>query len=453
MENSPTKKFIDFRDNVLNVHSKTMCAAKWMDSTIWLYSGQTASCHHPPPHNISLSEISNDPSALHNTEQKKRARQQMQNDERPSECNYCWKMEDASPTNVSDRVFHSLSSNYQEISTFKNSNWQTHFNPKRLEIAFDRTCQFACSYCNPSFSTTWVNDIHKNGPYVGLNTDKRGHYESTHSGSDPYFNQDSNPYVEAFWQWWPQLKLSLKQLRITGGEPTLSKNFWILLDKIISDPELNFDLAVNSNLGSQPVLIEKLITYSHKINNLEIYTSNEAFGTQAEYIRDGLDFKVWKKNLINLKKNGKVKCIHIMMTINGLCLFSITQLLDMILELKEEFGKQAFAFSMNVLRWPTFQSPLVIPTELRNPAVEALQVWMKKNMNNTLLMDFEMNHCLRLIEYLNNTSQPTEEIFIRSNLELDLKNFMLQYDLRRNKNYKTTFPEPVVQWLNSIGLK
>ena len=30
---------------------------------------------------------------------------------------------------------------------------------KTLEIAFDGNCNFACSYCNASFSTTWQKDI------------------------------------------------------------------------------------------------------------------------------------------------------------------------------------------------------------------------------------------------------------------------------------------------------
>ena len=41
----------------------------------------------------------------------------------------------------------------------------TDVNLKTLEIAFNRTCQLACSYCNP-FSSTWVKDIRNNGGYL-----------------------------------------------------------------------------------------------------------------------------------------------------------------------------------------------------------------------------------------------------------------------------------------------
>ena len=61
------KKFIP----IMNEVSPTFCMAKWHHTTIYLQSGETHSCYHPRPHKIPLEEIQIDPSALHNTEQKK----------------------------------------------------------------------------------------------------------------------------------------------------------------------------------------------------------------------------------------------------------------------------------------------------------------------------------------------------------------------------------------------
>lgn len=447
---SETNRFLEFRNNVLNANSPSICAAKWMDATIWLYSGLTASCHHPPSHRISEEEIKLNPSALHNTSQKKMVRRQMQTGERPKECEYCWKIEDLSPNSISDRVFHSLDSNFEHIKSLKDADHLANFNPKRLEIAFDRTCQFACSYCNPSYSTTWVRDIQKNGPYLGLKTDTRQHYESTHASNDPYFEASSNPYIEAFWRWWPELKKSLTQLRITGGEPLMSGHFWKLLDLMKSESDLNFQFAVNSNLGSKPELIQKLVQASHQLNNLEIFTSNEAFGAQAEYIRDGLNFELWKTNFTTLKREGKVNRIHIMMTINGLCLFSITRLLDQMLEWKAEFGKETPTFSLNIVRWPTFQSPLVLPEYLRRQVTEKFKNWFLKHEHNPLIQSYEADHCRRLIQYLEKAEEPTHGAASRQDLEADLKRFILQYDRRRHKDFTLSFEKPTVDWLKSI---
>ena len=71
-------------------------------------------------------------------------------------------------------------------------------NLKTLEIAFDRTCNFACSYCNPAFSTTWAKDIKQNGPYTNLISDGRNHFTHSHDSAQLYKLEETNPYVEAF---------------------------------------------------------------------------------------------------------------------------------------------------------------------------------------------------------------------------------------------------------------
>jgi hypothetical protein len=37
----------------------------------------------------------------------------------------------------------------------------------------------------------------------------------------PIPHKEYNPYVEAFWKWWPDLYPELKHFRMTGGEPLM----------------------------------------------------------------------------------------------------------------------------------------------------------------------------------------------------------------------------------------
>ena len=62
---------LDFKHTVLDNLSASFCAAKWYNATIWLGSGQTTSCHHPPAHLIDSDKVSINPRLLHNTDQKK----------------------------------------------------------------------------------------------------------------------------------------------------------------------------------------------------------------------------------------------------------------------------------------------------------------------------------------------------------------------------------------------
>jgi hypothetical protein len=76
----------EFKQQVLDTNSASFCAAKWYNATIWLGSGQTTSCHHPPAHLVDKDRVSANPKLLHNTDQKKADRAMMQRGERPAGC-------------------------------------------------------------------------------------------------------------------------------------------------------------------------------------------------------------------------------------------------------------------------------------------------------------------------------------------------------------------------------
>ena len=69
---------LQYKRRVIDIKSASFCAAKWYNATIWLGSGQTTSCHHPLPHQVSIEQVMSNPKALHNTPEKKEQRAQMQ---------------------------------------------------------------------------------------------------------------------------------------------------------------------------------------------------------------------------------------------------------------------------------------------------------------------------------------------------------------------------------------
>jgi hypothetical protein len=173
----------------------------------------------------------------------------MQLGNRPKGCEYCWKIEDMGRDAVSDRVYKSKIYPIEALDEAYRTPHQADVNLRTLEIAFDRTCQFACSYCNPAFSTTWVNDIKRNGPYERLVSDGRNHFTHDHSSSQLYRFGETNPYVEAFFAWWEtDLHKTLQELRITGGEPLMSGDTWKLIEWFKENKgRSQTRLAINSN--------------------------------------------------------------------------------------------------------------------------------------------------------------------------------------------------------------
>jgi pyruvate-formate lyase-activating enzyme len=442
---------LQYKRRVIDIKSASFCGAKWYNATIWLGSGQTTSCHHPLPHQVSIEQVTANPRALHNTREKKNDRALMQDGLRPAGCEYCWKIEDMGKDAVSDRVYKTVIYNDGDLDEAFNTRPEQDVNLQTLEIAFDRTCQFACSYCNPAFSSSWVKDIRRNGGYTNLVSDGRNHFTHEHDSSQLYTINDTNPYVEAFFRWWESdLHKTLKELRITGGEPLMSGYTWRLIDWFQANRgKSKTRLAINSNLGFEQEKLEKLLDATQGIE-LDLYTSNESIDRHAIYIRDGLDWDQWCSNVTYLLDSGKLRGLHVMCTINALCLLSLAEFLWMIVDLKKKYGKDAINFSVNILRFPSFQSPLILPENVLEQAHRELVRFV--NMANSelkLLHEFEFNQVARLINYLIEVDTPHSGAVSREILQRDFKNFYEQYDQRRGLDFRHTFPQ-LADWYDTL---
>ena len=435
---------LTFKTKYLDTKSKSFCGAKWYNATIWLGSGMTTSCHHPLPHKIDPIEVQRNPKLLHNTPEKKEQRRQMQCGERPSGCEYCWKIEDMGTKFISDRVYKSKIYTTEELENVFRTDYREDINLRTLEIAFDRTCNFACSYCNPAFSSTWVKDLKTHGAYENLKSDGRNHFTHTHDSNQLYKYGETNPYVEAFFKWWEtDLHRTLRELRITGGEPIMSAELWRLFDWFrLNADKSQTKLAINSNLGGKPELVDKLVECRTHLPSLDVYTSMEATGYSAEYIRDGLDFEQWWNNL--LKLHFADIDTHCMMTINALCLPTLPDMIEKILQARKLFGNDFATMSYNILRFPSFQSCLVLPQLVKDKCVTRL-----KKLDVTYLQNWERGQLDRLIEYLQVVKKPHNEAFEMPKLQNDFKKFYTQYDIRRNHIFAKAFPE-LEEWYESL---
>jgi len=463
-----TESFAEYKARLIDPISESYCAAKWLNATIWLGNGQTTSCHHPLGHQIDANELIENPSAIHNTPHKKYMRKLMQEGQRPQECEYCWKIEDIGRNNISDRVYKTAVFEESEILRTAKADWQENTMLKTLEISFDRTCNFACSYCNPSFSTTWVKDIHKYGPYRNIDGDARSHFVNAADHAKP-IPDDTNPYSQAFWKWWEQdngLADNLEEIRITGGEPLMAPGVWKLFEwfKANQDRVKNrkdgkvMRYAINSNLVPKDDIMDRLIDLSHYVPHLEVYTSAESLGAHSEYIRDGFIWDKWLHNLTRLHTEGNIKKTHIMMTINSLCLASITEFMDEILAFKRKHDTHYPTMSLNILRFPSFQSCSLLPMDIRQKYSEKLQVWLdeqiakdeKSSKGSPLLMHIEREQTQRLVDYLDVIKTPHKNVKDPEQNKRDFKQFYHQYDIRRGKDFCNTFPQEFVDFYNSI---
>jgi len=151
--------------------------------------------------------------------------------------------------------------------------------------------------------------------------------------------------------------------------------------------------------------------------------------------------------VVYLLDSGKLRGLHVMCTINALCLISLPEFLWKIVELKKKYGKDAINFSLNILRFPSFQSPLVLPLEVRDECVS--QLIPLGDLNVEVLHEFEINQIGRLVKYLRAVDSPHNGALSKEILQRDFKNFYEQYDQRRSKDFKYTFPQ-LAEWYDTL---
>ena len=449
---------------ILDSVSPSFCVAKWKQVTIHLDTGRTHSCHHPITHHIPVEELENNPSALHNTLHKKLLRKEMLAGSRPKECDYCWRVEDSSENSAiqaySDRIVKSADSWARDyIDEIVKLPWDYDINPSSMEVNFGSTCNFKCSYCNPEVSSKWMEEIKAYGGYKLANTTYNGLEWFKENNRIPIPTKDHNPYIDSFWKWWPDAVKDLKVFRITGGEPLLNKNTFKVLDSLIAEPRPDLSFSINSNLCVPKNLfnqfIEKITIIQEKkaVKDFKLYTSCEAHGARAEYIRFGLDYDQWLKNCETVIRDVPNSRLTVMATYNILSVTSFKLMLEDLLALKNRYTIQPIrphtvGIDIPYIRFPDFMTPWLIPSEWLKH-IEDTVTWMYHNLQQTYwpplcgkgFFDYEIKRLERVYivckEQLNNPK-------IAEDIKKHRQNFVSfthEHDLRRGTDFIKTFPE------------
>lgn len=422
-------------DNV----SSSMCLAKWFQNTVYLQNGYNHSCHHPSPHKIPVEEIKRNYKALHNTQFKKEKMQEMLDGKRPSECDYCWKIEDLGKDYISDRVYKSATSwampRLQEALEKKTNDVE----PGYLEVSFSNVCNFKCVYCSPEISSLWHKEISNYGPYpTSMRFNNLEYLQATNRM--PYDPNGDNPYVDAFWQWWPELYPKLHTLRLTGGEPLLSRDVWKILDFVIENPNPELTFCINSNLCVQDELIDKLINkinqLSGKVKEIQIFSSGEATGKQGEYIRHGLDYDKWLSNMNKVATECKDVLLATMTTVNLLSTPTFSKFIEDILDLRNKYNPEVsfnkIQFMVNYLRYPNFLALPNLDSDSKEQFKLSIQLLIEKRPELSFTEKDQLN---RLIDY---TYTVDDNVTINRN---DFVKFVDEIDKRRDLDFNKTFPE------------
>jgi hypothetical protein len=425
---------------VFPIKSDTACLLKWGWSSVYLQSGTSSSCHRTKKYAIDPDNFSQ----FHNLPAKVEARHKMLNGEWPGAgCEYCKNIETAG--GVSDRIFQleQLEDKNLIPPELLEDKESTSISPTILEVYFKNTCNMACVYCGPHFSSKWEDENRKYGNLYSPTNDK-------FSVTQPQANLHYKKMLTGLWDFLKQNDNARKIQRyhILGGEPFLLEE----LDQSIAfwarygHPDLQISIVSNLNIPHERFksYINKfeLLAKKNKIWRLQLTASLDCRGPEQEYVRYGLDTNLWDENFEYVLNKPWI-CLSINSVISSLTIKSLPNLIE---KINYWNSKQDAVID----EWRSYPNDILhsfnTSGEVDDPYIfsgdifsSVFQEILDKMPTNTKSQQGQK----QMMEGIANKSKKSSTDNFRIE---ELKKYLGMLDSRRGTNWKITFP-----WLEQIN--
>lgn len=382
------------------------CNNKFTFLKIDLESRITYNCHAAKPHRIDLKWLDSNPGQLFNTPVNVQEREMMLRNERNDSCEQnCWKAEDQNLP--SPRLY----SNGQELT-----HTEVFTTPKSVDITLNTDCNMTCSYCSKENSTSWRNDLIKNGSY---NIDsEQDRYSLTNM--DKVLSKLSQaerfnfPATQKILQEISLLSKTAETIVITGGEPLLSK----YLDTIIEAQTNKQKVKIFTGLGVNYKRFEQIVNRLAEYENVFLAISADCVGKAYEFNRYGMQWDDFLKKIELLKKVDIPFLFS--SVISNLTVWNFSELYRMF---------DTYDFRIECAYTPNFLSPHVMDEKTKECVMSQI-VNLNFDKKQTILESLQ--------------AQPSQQ------QHKDLAKFFREFVRRRPDLDCSIFPKTFQEWINDV---
>jgi MoaA/NifB/PqqE/SkfB family radical SAM enzyme len=166
---------------------------------------------------------------------------------------------------VSDRIFYIRELKKVPFDTYRSGNHDL----RTIDVRWSNTCNFACVYCSPEFSSRWASEL------------------------DIQQSKPTSDHLDDFKNYILNHAHQMEHVYLAGGEPLLIKENIELLD-ILRRKNPHVNLRINTNLSKVDTQIFEIIC---RFKNVHWTVSVESQQQQFEYIRWGGNWQDFLDNL------------------------------------------------------------------------------------------------------------------------------------------------------------
>lgn len=257
-------------------------------------------------------------------------------------------------------------------------------NIANLELRLGNFCNLKCRSCNAESSTSWIDDYYKLKDKVPLPSN----FDRIKNSPDTYYDwvEDIELYVQML-KYSPEMRL----LQISGGEPFLVDKHSHLLDLLIENDiakQITISYITNANYNFDKVkfIFDKLT----KFKQVNISISVDDIGARNTYIRSLSNFDLTIKNIKRFI-NEYDFYFTITQTVNVFNFLYVEELSQFLV--KEglldlvEWSPIKF-INDNYVTSPSYQSPEVLPLEVRRKKIDQIEGLVSDTFFNRLKSNY-----------------------------------------------------------------
>lgn len=368
------------------MNNSTICPIPWTHLSIQQNGDFRACCQciYTPfgqliDNNKTLNIASDNLDEARNHPVLKDLRKSMLKGEKHSLCNLCWKEEQHGlPSKRSNMVRKYDISQYHELTQADGTINTTTFPLKYIDIRFGNLCNLKCRYCGPADSSLWAEDyaLMSEGNDIRLPFYKSNEYKIKEINN--VWKIDSKDFewyeLDNFWNQMDQLIPYIDRYYFTGGEPTVNKAHFKLLEHIINMGQApNVTLEYNSNIVAIP---DKLFKLWQPFKAVEIGCSVDATGDLANYLRYPSEWATLKENLLRIDQAGPNITAGIATTISVYNIRNFLELTEWLLS--QSFTRINTIPAYHVLEGPSYMSVQVLPLHVKQQILFEYETFYKK---------------------------------------------------------------------------
>ncbi len=346
-----------------------------------------------------FNNLNRDPiSRILNSDSMKEVRLKMLKGEKPAACMGCYKAEEHGLE--SKRIFESkkFPLSLAELRARTSASGEIQPNLEYAELRLGNLCNLKCRTCNPNSSSKWGAE------YASL--------QDTLSFVTKYDLRADFTWAEneMFWSDFFQNSPNLKLLYINGGEPTLIKQHWEFLEKLVNaGSSTNIDIKYNINMTYLP---ENAFSIWKKFKSVSVGASIDDIAQRNSYIRHGAQWEKIISNLNLIKESGFHVAVE--QTVSVYNIFYLG-------EMSRYCRDRNLGYGLNFVYDPNYLAINCLPDRVKSIVLSKLQNELSVSHLNEISSHFKSSEDL--------------------NLWSQFRTYNHYLDKSRNENFEEIFPE------------